>query len=130
MPDPFRKVRLGRTRLEITQFGLGSAALGWLYTPVSRAGAQATVRRAYELGCNFFDTSPLYGNGLAEARLGTVLPELPRANFVLSDKIGYAVEPDAPLPDENSALEPARPGYDFSYDSAFRFVEGSLKRLG
>ena len=130
MADPFRKVRLGRTRLEITQFGLGSAALGWLYAPVQRDAAQATVRRAHELGCNFFDTSPLYGSGLAETRLGAVLSDLPRESFVLSDKVGYAVYPDTPLPDENTPDKPPQPGYDFSYDSAFRLVEGSLKRLG
>jgi D-threo-aldose 1-dehydrogenase len=130
MADPFRKVRLGRTRLEITQFGLGSAALGWLYAPVQRDAAQATVRRAHELGCKFFDTSPLYGSGLAEARLGAVLSDLPRESFVLSDKVGYAVYPDTPLPDETTTHKPPQPGYDFSYDSAFRLVEGSLKRLG
>jgi D-threo-aldose 1-dehydrogenase len=128
MPDPFAKVRLGRTSLEITRFGLGSAALGWMYEPVSRSAAQATIRRAHELGCTFFDTSPLYGSGLAEARLGTVLRDLPRDSFVLSDKVGYAIYPDTPLPDENAP--PEQPGFDYSYDSAFRLVEGSLKRLG
>jgi D-threo-aldose 1-dehydrogenase len=88
------------------------------------------VRRAYELGCNFFDTSPLYGTGLAETRLGAVLSALPRESFVLSDKVGYAVYPDTPLPDEDETHQPPRPGYDFSYDAAFRLVEGSLKRLG
>jgi D-threo-aldose 1-dehydrogenase len=128
MPNPFDKVRLGRTRLQITQFGLGSAALGWMYEPVSRAGAQATIGRAHELGCNFFDTSPLYGSGLAESRFGGVLPELPRESFVLSDKVGYALYSDTALPDENQP--PPQPGRDYSYDGAFRIVEGSLKRLG
>jgi D-threo-aldose 1-dehydrogenase len=130
MPDPFRKVRLGRTQLSITQFGLGSAALGWLYEPVDRDAAITTMRRAYELGCNFFDTSPLYGTGLAETRLGSVLAPLPRESFVLSDKVGYQVYPDTPLPDERGVHKPPRPGYDFSYDGALRLVEGSLKRLG
>src|SRR5689334_12083086 len=129
MPDPFAKVRLGRTSLEITRFGLGSAALGWLYAPVTHADAQATVRRAHELGCGFFDTSPLYGGGLAETRLGRELAQLPRESFVLSDKVGYAIYPDAPLPDENDPSGPPRPGFDFSYDGAFRLIEGSLKRL-
>jgi D-threo-aldose 1-dehydrogenase len=128
MPDPFRKVRLGRTQLEITQFGLGSAAIGWLYTPVQQAEAHATIRRAYDLGCRFFDTAPLYGSGLAEARFGGVLPDLPRESFVLSTKVGYAVYPDSPLPAEGE--KPAQPDRDYSYDGTFRIVEGSLKRLG
>jgi D-threo-aldose 1-dehydrogenase len=88
------------------------------------------MRRAYELGCNFFDTSPLYGTGLAESRLGGMLSSLPRERFVLSDKVGYRVYPDTPLPDERSTRKPPHPGYDFSYDGALRLVEGSLKRLG
>lgn len=128
MPDPFRKVRLGRTQLEITQFGLGSAALGWLYTPVGQAEAHAAVQHAYDLGCRFFDTAPLYGSGRAEARFGGVLPELPRESFVLSTKVGYALYPDSALPAEGE--KPAQPGRDYSYDGAFRIVEGSLKRLG
>jgi D-threo-aldose 1-dehydrogenase len=130
MGDPFRRVPLGRTALQVTQLGLGSAQFGWMYEPVRREQALDTVRRAHELGCGFFDTSPLYGSGLAESRFGAVLPALPRASFVLSDKVGYAIYPDSPPPDESSAQPPAGPGKDYSYDGTLRMVEGSLKRLG
>ncbi len=128
MPNPGVKVPLGRTQLKVTRFGLGSAAMGWLYSPIEDETAYATVRRAYELGCNFFDTSPYYGTGLAETRLGAVLSTLPRESFVLSDKVGYAVYPETPLPKGDQA--PPHPGHDFSYEAAFRLVEGNLKRLG
>jgi D-threo-aldose 1-dehydrogenase len=128
MADPTVKVSLGRTGLEVTRFGLGSAAFGWMYTPVAESQAQAAVRRAYELGCRFFDTSPYYGTGLAETRVGAVLSTLPRDSFVLSDKIGYAVYPETPLPVGDQP--PPHPGFDYSYDGAFRLVEGNLKRLG
>jgi D-threo-aldose 1-dehydrogenase len=130
MGDPFRRVALGRTALQVTQFGLGSAQLGWMYEPVSRQQALDTVRRAHELGCGFFDTSPLYGSGLAETRFGSVLPALPRDSFTLSDKVGYAIYPESPLPDEASAQPPPAPGRDYSYDGTLRMVEGSLLRLG
>lgn len=130
MADPFRKVPLGRTALQVTQLGLGSAALGWMYAPVAREAAEATVRRAHELGCAFFDTSPLYGRGLAEARVGAALGDVPRESFVLSDKVGYAVYPETPLPDETTGLPPPQPGHDYSYDGALRMLEGSLARLG
>lgn len=129
MADPDRRVPLGRTRLEVTAFGLGSAALGWLYAPVTDAQAQATVRRAYDLGCRFFDTSPYYGSGLAEARMGAGLAGLPRDDFVLSTKAGYAIDGATPLPD-GQGDKPPHPGFDFSYDGIMRSVEGSLKRLG
>ena len=130
MGNPFKRVPLGRTALEVTQFGLGSAQLGWMYEPVSRQQALDTLRRAHELGCGFFDTSPLYGSGLAESRFGAVLPSFPRESFTLSDKVGYAIYPDSPLPNENVAQPPPAPGKDYSYDGALRMVEGSLKRLG
>lgn len=130
MADPTQKVPLGRTQLQVTKFGLGTAALGWLYSPVDQAGAQATVQRAYESGCAFFDTSPFYGSGLAETRTGAVLSGLLRDSFVLSDKVGYAIYPDTPLPPDDIAELPPHPGHDFSYDGAFRLVEGSLKRTG
>ena len=130
MGNPFKRVPLGRTALEVTQFGLGSAQLGWMYEPVSRQQALDTLRRAHELGCGFFDTSPLYGSGLAESRFGAVLPSFPRESFTLSDKVGYAIYPDSPLPNENVAQAPPAPGKDYSYDGALRMVEGSLKRLG
>lgn len=130
MGDPFKRVPLGRTALQVTPFGLGSAALGWMYEPVQRQGALDTLRRAHELGCGFFDTSPLYGSGLAEARFGAVLPTLPRASFTLSDKVGYAIYADSPLPDEGAPPPPPGPSKDYSYDGTLRMVEGSLKRLG
>lgn len=129
MGDPFAQVPLGRTSVSVTRLGLGSAALGWLYAPVEDTAAETTVRHAHGLGCRFFDTSPLYGNGLAEARLGRALAGLPRDSFVVSTKVGYNVPPEAPFP-HNPQEEPARPGYDFSYDGALRLVEGSLRRLG
>lgn len=130
MADPTAKAQLGRTQVKVTRFGLGTAALGWLYAPVADSAAHATVRRAYELGCGFFDTSPYYGTGLAETRLGAVLSTVPREDFVVSTKVGYAVYPETPVPPENTAEVPPHPGHDFSYDGAMRLVEGSLKRLG
>ena len=121
--------RLGRTALNVTQFGLGSAQLGFMYEPVATDEAVATVHQAFDAGVNFFDTSPLYGSGVAEARLGAVLRQLPREQYVLSDKVGYAIEANAPLPNFSQGPPPA-PGRDYSYDGAARLVEGSLKRMG
>jgi len=130
MADPFRSVPLGRTSLEVTQFGLGTAALSWMYERTPRDAALATLRRAHELGVRFFDTSPLYGSGVSEARTGAVLQRLPRSSFVLSDKVGYAIYADTPLPNGTQPDPPPSPPQDWSYDGALRLVEGSLQRLG
>ncbi len=130
MADPFRTVPLGRTSLKVTQFGLGTAALSWMYGRTPRDVALATLHRAYELGVRFFDTSPLYGSGVSEARTGAVLRMLPRDSVVLSDKVGYAIYPDTPLPDEMEPDVPPAAPQDWSYDGALRLIDGSLQRLG
>ena len=123
-----RSVPLGRTKLMVTNLGLGSAQFGWMFTPVPTAQAVATFERAYALGVRFFDTSPLYGRGLAEARLGMVLPKHPRDGFTLSSKVGYAIHPDDPVPDGEAHVNPETRAHDFSYDFAMRSLEGTLKR--
>jgi len=127
MPDPFERVALGRTALSVTRLSLGTGALGWLYTPVAREQALATVRQALDLGGRLLDTAPLYGSGRAEARLGAALAGRPRDSFAVATKVGYVLDP-AELPDD---APPPRPlGHDFSYDGVLRSLDGSLKRLG
>lgn len=129
MIDPAKRFALGRTSATVTKLSLGTGALGWLYEPISRAQALATVRTAYELGLGLFDTAPLYGGGLAEARLGAGLAGLPRERFSVATKVGYVIDPTYALADEPGAPPPA-PSHDYSYDGALRCIEGSLRRLG
>jgi D-threo-aldose 1-dehydrogenase len=136
--DPAEPIRLGRTPLHVTRAGLGTAALGGLYTAVDDEQAVATVRRAYKCGLRFFDTAPLYGHGLAERRLGLALREVPRDEVVLATKVGRLLRADAP-PDRSQlsggferwpAAPAVNPVFDFSYDGVLRSVEESLERLG
>jgi D-threo-aldose 1-dehydrogenase len=128
------RARLGRSAVEITRLGLGSAPLGGLFEPVSDADAEATVERAWALGIRYFDTAPLYGYGLAEQRLGRFLRTQPRDSFVLSTKVGRLlrrIRGDNPRPDRfYKGTPPERAVFDFSYDGVMRSVEESLARLG
>lgn len=128
MADPFRKVPLGRSSLEVTQFGLGSAAFGLMYTPVSKEDAQRTLRYAYDIGCRFFDTSPGYATGRAESRFKGIFDDVPRDSFVMSTKVSHALYADDPIPAEDE--QPWPMGRDFSYDGTMRLVEASMKRMG
>jgi D-threo-aldose 1-dehydrogenase len=138
MTDPTERTQLGKTGLRVTRVGLGTAALGGLYSPVGEEQAIATVRRAYSAGLRFFDTAPLYGHGLAEVRVGLALASVPRDDFALATKVGRLLRADAP-PDESQlsggferwpAAPPVNPVFDFSYDGVLRSVEESLERLG
>ena len=63
----FRKRPVGRTVLQVTEFGFGSATLaGMNGTVVSPDQARATVTAALDAGVGYFDTAPHYGFGRAE----------------------------------------------------------------
>ena len=140
---------LGRTGLAVSTIGFGAWAVGGnafgnSYGTTDDAESHRAVRRAYELGCNFFDTADVYGHGHSEEVLGAALKGV-RQDVLIATKVGGnfynrdvnplvlgriagalghpldRVPPDAPLPvthDANFA-----PAY-------LRFaVEQSLRRL-
>jgi D-threo-aldose 1-dehydrogenase len=113
----------------LSRLGLGTAPLGGLYGAVSAEEASAVVDRAWELGVRFFDTAPSYGSGLAEQRVGEALRGRPRAEFVISTKVGRLLRPGAPDPAFVGAPQLA-PVFDFSYEGTVRSLEESLDRLG
>jgi len=112
--------------------GLGTAPLGGLYEALSDDEGHRVVEAAWDAGIRFFDTAPLYGSGLAEQRLGTVLRTKPRDEFVLMTKVGRVLRADAaPDPDQTfKGIPPLNPVFDFSYEGVMRSVEESLTRLG
>ena len=71
--QPFEKVKLGRTPLQVTRLGFGMVSLAGIYEPVSDEQAAAVLDRAWDYGIRYFDTAPLYGYTLGERRLGRML---------------------------------------------------------
>src|SRR5688572_17452139 len=61
---------LGKTGLSVSRVGLGGAGLGHAWGETTDGECIRTVRRALDLGVNFFDTSPMYGRGRSEENLG------------------------------------------------------------
>ena len=84
---------LGRTGLEVSALGFGTAPLGDLFAQLDDGTAIAAVERAFELGINLLDTSPLYGHGLSEHRCGTALRRVPRQDIVVCTKVGRWMDP-------------------------------------
>ncbi len=76
--------RLGSSELMVSEISLGS----WLTygAGVEAERATACVRRAFEVGINFFDTANVYGRGAAESFLGEVLSGADRSSYVLATK--------------------------------------------
>lgn len=133
MKETFEKRRLGRTTLFATTLGLGTTAIGGLYSATSAEGANETMETAWDLGVRFFDTAPQYGNGMAEQRLGAFLKTKPSSDYVLCTKVGRLLrQPEKPEGEDAyyKGTPPERPVFDFSYDGVMTSVEESLKRLG
>jgi len=126
------RVSFGRTRLRVTDLGLGSAPLGGMFEAVTEDEVHRVVDAAWSAGIRFFDTAPLYGHGLAEQRMGDVLRTKPRDDFVLATKVGRLLRAGAP-PEPGQAfvgVPPVNPVFDFSYEGVMRSVDESLGRLG
>ncbi|MBL8571833.1 MAG: aldo/keto reductase [Phreatobacter sp.] len=131
--DPTTRRRIGRTKLEVTAFGFGAAPIGGFRATIPEDQASATVWAAHKAGTNFYDTSPFYGYGRSELRLGSVLRQLPRDSFVLSTKIGRWMRPMKPgevIANLRPNGLPFAPTFDYSYDGVMRSLEHSLLRLG
>jgi len=113
--------------------GLGCAALGNLYAPVSEADAAATLAAAWDLGLSYFDTAPYYGHGLSERRLGDFLRSGAAPGAMVSTKVGRGLAPVTHgAPPDHGFVDPApfAPYFDYSRDGVLRQVEASLARLG
>ena len=84
--------------------------------PKDRPAALEVLRRAYALGCNFFDTADSYGPHVDEELIAEALHPYPK-DLVIATK-GGLVRPSAPRWDENGRPEHIR-----------QAIEGSLRRL-
>ena len=115
------------------RIGLGCAPLGNLFSAVSDADAEATVHAAWAGGVRLFDTAPLYGHGVSEARLGRALAGYERDSYTLASKVGRLLRPTVAADRRASAVHntPAvEPVFDFSRDGVLSSIEESLTRLG
>ncbi len=66
-------VELGRTGLRVSRAGFGGGGIGQVWGPTTQDESVRAVHRALELGINFFDVAPGYGDGKAEEALGIAL---------------------------------------------------------
>jgi D-threo-aldose 1-dehydrogenase len=128
-----RRRAFGRVGLEITDLGLGGSPIGNRARPISEEQSDEIIGAAWDSGIRYFDTAPLYGHGLAEARLGHALRWKPRDEFIVSSKVGRILKP---APRANIDYGPWAGGlpfechYDYSYAGTLRSLQDSLQRLG
>jgi D-threo-aldose 1-dehydrogenase len=123
---------LGKSGLRVSALGFGSAPLGEIYARIDERQAQDTVAAALVGGMTLLDSSPLYGHGLAEHRIGAALRLAPTIKPVLCTKVGRIADPFAARGGESGFVGglPHALRFDYSYDGAMRSIEQSLLRLG
>jgi D-threo-aldose 1-dehydrogenase len=129
----WQKRPIGRTGIEVTTLGLGTATLGGNRVPISQGTAEAVVRAAWAAGVRYVDTAPFYGLGFSERRVGDALREENRDAWVLSTKVGRLLRPrtkTGPREDGWLTKMPFEVEYDYSHDGIMRSFEDSLQRLG
>ncbi len=140
MPSPRIKRRQLTTRndalLSFSELGVGTAPLGNLYAPSTKAKRVQTLDAAWDVGCRLFDTAPLYGLWPRRDAAQWLPARASRDDtFVLSTKVGRLMRR---LSARRSATGQGkffdtpsrREVYDYSYDGVMRSLEFSFERLG
>jgi aryl-alcohol dehydrogenase-like predicted oxidoreductase len=113
---------LGPDGPEVSAIGLGCMGMSAFYGDADEGEAVATIHRALELGCNFLDTSDMYGPHTNERLVGRAIKGR-REEVFLATKFGIKLEPD-------EAGGPPVRSIDGSPEYVHRACEGSLQRLG
>jgi aryl-alcohol dehydrogenase-like predicted oxidoreductase len=120
--------RLGRSDIQVSALGLGTARIGGLdwqrddltvrYQQDQVNAAIRAIHRALDLGIDFFDTADVYGGGLSERILGEALSGR-RHQAVIATKFGETFDEPTGLPTREE-LTPAH---------IRRACQASLRRL-
>jgi aryl-alcohol dehydrogenase-like predicted oxidoreductase len=114
--------RFGRTGWDVSEIGYGMWGMaGW--SGSEDAESLASLQRAVDLGCNFFDTAWAYGDGHSEQLLGKILRANPGKRLYTATKV----------PPKNRKWPSQR---DYSLDDCYppayieEYVDKSLANLG
>jgi aryl-alcohol dehydrogenase-like predicted oxidoreductase len=105
---------LGKSRIHVSEIGLGCWQLGGDFGPVDDAAARAVLTAAVECGIDFWDTADVYGGGLSEERIAAFLADS-GAPATVATKVGRSGDlfPDG-----------------YSRGAVRANIEASLRRLG
>ncbi len=82
--------KLGKSGIEVSEIGFGawSIALDWWGKKIEEDEAKRMLKKAYDLGINYFETADMYGKGKSEKLIGEVFKGM-RNEVVISTKYGY-----------------------------------------
>lgn len=116
-------VKLGKTGLDISRICLGCMSYGvpergiapW---SLNEEESRPFIRRALELGINFFDTANIYSDGTSEEILGRALKDFAKRDEVVIATKAYF------------RMRPGPNGAGLSRKAIMSEIDSSLRRLG
>ena len=84
---------LGKSGIKVSEIGFGAwtIALNWWGKEIQEDEAKRMLKKAYDIGINFFETGDMYGKGRSEKLIGEVFKGM-RNEIVISTKYGYDYE--------------------------------------
>ncbi|GIV99984.1 aldo/keto reductase [Roseiflexus sp.] len=117
-------VKLGNTGLDVSRICLGcmsfGKAEGWVHNAwaLDEEESRTIIKRALELGVNFFDTANVYAHGVSEEILGRALKD-----FAARDEVVIATK-------VRGRMHEGPNGEGLSRKAILSEIDKSLKRLG
>jgi aryl-alcohol dehydrogenase-like predicted oxidoreductase len=105
---------LGRTGFKVSSLSFGAWAIGGTWGPVVEAESLSALRRAVEMGVNFFDTADVYGDGISEKLIAKLKKES-KEEIIVATKAGRRLNPHV--------------ASGYNRQNLTTFVERSLKNL-
>jgi aryl-alcohol dehydrogenase-like predicted oxidoreductase len=117
-------VKLGNTGMDVSPICLGcmsfGSAEGWVHNPwaLNEEDSRTIIKRALDLGVNFFDTANVYARGASEEILGRALKDFAnRDEVVIATKV-------------RGQMHEGPNGSGLSRKAILSEIDKSLKRLG
>jgi len=132
MNSQMKKRQLGSTGINLSAIGFGGAPIGNLFEQLDESTCYEVLENSYKSKINIYDTSPFYGNGLSEHRLGNFLKTVDEDSYFLSTKVGRYLTPEKKENIERGAWAGGlnfKLNLDYSYDGVMRSFEQSFHRL-
>jgi len=128
-----KKVKLGKSDVEVSQVTFGAWAIGgWMWGGTDDELAMEALKESFDNGATSIDTAPVYGLGHSEKIVGKFIKDVGRSNVEILTKFGWNWDMKAGKPVMKGSW-PDGPEMDI-YSSMkkeviFQEVEDSLKRL-
>jgi aryl-alcohol dehydrogenase-like predicted oxidoreductase len=104
--------KLGKSGINVSEIGFGTWTIGmdWWTKKIDDDQAVKMLKRAYDLGINFYETADVYGNGKSERLLAQAFKDMNSEEIIYSTKWGYDIY-DADQVGHNELPQKHKPEY-------------------